>query len=91
MERTLSMSEARDQLTRLPEELMKHGFPEAATITRHGEPVLAVLPYDLYESIVETLEVLADPQLTAQLRRSIEDVRAGRTVSLEELEAHFTE
>jgi prevent-host-death family protein len=82
----LSMSEARDRLTRLPEELAGNGHPEAITITRHGEPVLAVMPYELYESLVETLEVLADPDLSAQLRRSIEDARAGRTLPIDDLD-----
>ncbi|MCL4507976.1 MAG: type II toxin-antitoxin system Phd/YefM family antitoxin [Chloroflexi bacterium] len=85
MTRTLSITEARDRLTRLPDELA--GEHEALTITRYGEPVLAILPFELYESIIETLDVMGDPALMAALRDSAQDIVAGRTVALEELEA----
>jgi prevent-host-death family protein len=80
------MSEARQQLTRLPEQLADAHNEAAVTVTRHGEPVLAVLPYDLYESIMETLEIVGDPELMQALRQSIKEIEAGQTVSLDELD-----
>lgn len=80
---TLSITEARDRLTRLPDELAE--THETVTITRHNEPVLAVLPWDLYEAIVETLEVLGEPETMAALRRSVEDIAEGRTIPVETL------
>ncbi len=46
--RTLSMTEAREQLTQLPEILTEDGDSHLATITRHGKPVLAVMPWEVY-------------------------------------------
>jgi antitoxin YefM len=69
---------ARDRLTSLPEELAEE--PGAIAVTRRGEPVLAILPWDLYESIVETLEILGDEDLMAALRQSIKEVSEGKTV-----------
>jgi antitoxin YefM len=69
---------ARDRLTGLPEELAEE--PGAIAVTRRGEPVLAILPWDLYESIVETLEILGDEDLMATLRQSIKEVSEGKTV-----------
>jgi prevent-host-death family protein len=84
----LTISEARKELLHLPEKLAR--VPErAVTITRRGKPVLAVMPWELYESIVETLEVLSEPDLVSALRASIEDVKAGRMVSHEELGARL--
>src|SRR6266852_5873500 len=64
MEDTLSIVEAREQLTRLPEqfdeELKTRRNVSAIKVTRHNKPVLAILPWELYESIVETLEILGD-------------------------------
>jgi len=80
----MSISEARDQLTRLSDELAQSH--EAVTVTRRNEPVLAILPWDLYEVIMETLEVMSDVDLMAALRQSVEDIAAGRTLSLDELE-----
>jgi prevent-host-death family protein len=76
----LTISEARKALLDLPEKLAR--TPErAVTITRRGQPVLAILPWELYESIVETLEILGDPEMATALRESLEDVKRGRVVS----------
>lgn len=82
MAQSLSMSEAREQLTRLPEQLAAAPETHAVTITRHGEPVLAVLPYDFYESIMETLEIMTDPDELATIRAGLQDLTDGHTVSL---------
>jgi antitoxin YefM len=78
----LTITEARRALLDLPEQLAKTP-DKAVSITRHGRPVLALLPWELYESIIETLEVLSDPDATAALRSSLEDIRKGRLVSHE--------
>ncbi len=76
----LTITQARRALLDLPEQLAK--TPEkAVSITRHGRPVLALLPWELYESIIEALDVLSDPDTTAALRSSLEDIRKGRLVS----------
>jgi prevent-host-death family protein len=78
----LTITKAREALLDLPERLAKT-TDKTVSITRHGRPVLAVLPWELYESIIETLEVLGDPEATAALRSSLEDIRKGRLVSHE--------
>jgi antitoxin YefM len=78
---TLPIIKARDKLTSFPEELKRE--PGAITVTRHGKPVLAILPWNLYESIVETLEILSDPDLMAQLRQGIKEADEGRTIPWE--------
>jgi antitoxin YefM len=76
----LTISEARKALLNLPERLAR--TPErAVTITRRGQPVLAVLPWEFYESIVETLDILGDPEMGRVLRESLEDLKRGRLVS----------
>ena len=77
----LTISEARTEFLDLPEKLARQ--PERAVIiTRRGHPVLAVLPWELYESIVEALEVLSDSELMAELRESI---KAQKTAALDVL------
>ena len=76
----LTISEARKALLDLPEKLAR--TPErAVTITRRGQPVLAVLPWELYESIIETLDILGDPEMVKALRASLEDLDRGRVVT----------
>ena len=71
MQKVLSIVEARNRLTQLPEELEQEN---TVTITRRGKSVLAVMPYDLFDSIIETLEVMSDPELMGLLRQSIREV-----------------
>ena len=49
MPHILSIMEARKQLTSLPETLLQNGQLDVLEITRRGKPVLAVLPWELYE------------------------------------------
>ena len=51
------------------------------TITRRVRLVLAVLPWEFYESIIETLDILGDPEMVRALRESLEDLKRGRVVS----------
>jgi antitoxin YefM len=76
----LTITQARRVFLDLPERLAK-APDKAISVTRRGRPVLAVMPWELYECIVETLEVLSDPTLTTALRASLEDVRRGRVLS----------
>lgn len=79
--KALTITEAREQLTSLPEELDRH--PGAVAVTRRGKPVLAVMPWDVYESIIETLEIMGDEALMADLRQAIQEVSAGEAIDWE--------
>ena len=54
------------------------------------EPVLAVMPWDLFESIVETLEIMGDMDIMDALRRGIEDIHAANLVPIEKVKAELT-
>src|SRR5437667_9410276 len=76
----LTISEARKALLDLPEKLAR--TPErAVTITRRGRPVLAILPWEPYESIIGTLEILGDRGLITPPRGRRECLSRGRATS----------
>jgi PHD/YefM family antitoxin component YafN of YafNO toxin-antitoxin module len=76
----LTISEARRALLDLHEKLAR--VPERALmITRRGQPVLAVLPWEFYESIIETRDILGDAEMVKALRASLEDLDRGRVVT----------
>jgi PHD/YefM family antitoxin component YafN of YafNO toxin-antitoxin module len=81
MTETLSMMQARAKLTALPEEFQRNPETGAVTVTRRGKPVLAVMPWEMYDSITETLEVLSDEKLIRALRKSLQEARRGKTYS----------
>lgn len=82
--KTMTITSARQRLMGLAEEFQR-GETRSVAITRRGEPVLALMPWELYESILETLEILGDEKMMAAIRRSIEDIREGRGYTSEEM------
>ena len=83
----LPITHTRDELTSLPNRLAKE--PGAVAVTQRGEPVLAILPWELYESLEETLAILGDEELMTALRQSLAEAAAGRTVPWEEVKAEL--
>jgi prevent-host-death family protein len=55
------------------------------TITRNGIPAGVLMSVEEYESLTETLEVLADPGIVRALRRARRNFGRGRTVRHDEL------
>jgi prevent-host-death family protein len=80
MAKVLTITEARSQLLELAERLNRPPATDAVTVTKRGKPVLALLPHEFYESLVETLEILGDEGLMSALRQSLKEVRAGKSV-----------
>lgn len=80
----ISITEARRTLPSLPDRLRE--TPGAIAVTRRGKPALAIMPWDLYESIMETIEIMGDVDLMSALRRGIRDVEEGRTFTMEDVE-----
>jgi antitoxin YefM len=78
-----SISEIREEITRLPEHFAQE--PEAITVTRHGKPVMAILPWDLYESLIETLEVMSDDEHMAAFRQGVQELAEGKGRPWEEV------
>jgi antitoxin YefM len=87
VKRSIPITEARSQLSRLPEELGYEEAPEAIAITRRGRPVLAVLPWDFYDGLVETLDILSDEQLMAALRQSLKEMEKGKLIPWDEVKS----
>ena len=79
--------QARAMLTQLPERLSAEN--RAVALTRHVKPVLAVMPWELLESIMETMEIMGDADMMDVLRESIEDVREGNLIPLEQVKAEL--
>ena len=77
----LSISQARNKLTRLADDLVESH--ETVEVTNRGKPVLAILSWDLYESMMETMEILADKEMMDQVRKGIKEYKAGKGIPLE--------
>ena len=83
MAKVVPFSDARAHLTELLDEVER--VHEHLVITRSGRPAVVVMAQDEYESLIETLEVLADEEAIEDLRQSDEDVKAGRVYDWEDV------
>ena len=77
----IPITEARNKFMKLPDQVAKH---QILAVTRRNKEVLAVMSWELYEGLLETLAVLSDPKLMNNLKKGLDDVKAGRTHSLEQ-------
>ena len=81
MHQSISLSKGRTELLAIASELEKHPEDGAITMTRHGKPVLAVLSAELYEGLIDTLELMSDPKGQALLRASLKEAEEGNLIS----------
>ena len=58
-------------------------------ITHEGIPKVVVMSFEEYEGWLETMEIMADPELDKELEEAMKDVKSGNlhknTVSLDEV------
>lgn len=62
---TAPLTEVRDKLREIVDDVVTTGT--TYTITRHGRPVAVVLSHDEYESLIETMNILADDDAMAAI------------------------
>jgi PHD/YefM family antitoxin component YafN of YafNO toxin-antitoxin module len=72
---TLDISEARKLFTTLDERLRED---PVIWITRRNKRAFAVVDTELLETLLETIEILSDPEASRMLQQSLQDIRAGR-------------
>ena len=83
----ISIVKARAMLTQLPELLAEEN--RAVALTRRGKPVLALMPWELFQSVIETLEIMGDAEMMDALRRGIRDAQEGNLVPLEKVKGEL--
>ena len=75
------LTEARSRLSEIVDDVVTTGSD--LVITRHGRPSAVVVGYDEYESLLETLNILSDPETMADLAEAEADMAAGNLVDLD--------
>jgi len=83
----ISIAKARAMLTQLPELLAEEN--RAVALTRRGKPALALMPWELFQSVTETLEIMGDAEMMDALTQGIKDVQEGNLVSLDQVKAEL--
>ena len=84
MTKTLPISEVKTKLPALVKGVAQRD--DEIVITRKGRPAAVLLSMDEYEGLLETLDILSDPKLVQQLKRSEAYFRrGGKGVTLDDL------
>lgn len=84
---TLAANEARTNFYELLDEVGDN--LRRFVITHRGKARAVVMPVEDVEAWEETLEILSDKKLMASIKRSKEDFKKGRFITLEELEKKY--
>ena len=83
MNGTMTIAEAKQAFSTLPEKLSKR--KRALAVTRGGKRVLAVMTWEQYEALTETRQITSDPEIMRAIREGEREVAQGRTIPLSEI------
>ena len=83
----IPLAEARANLSRLIDETVR--THQRIEITRNGIRAAVVLSADDYDSLMETLGILADADLVAELRQAQLEANAGDVLALDDVLAEL--
>jgi len=76
----LEFSEARRKFNSLDQTLQDHAI---IYVRRDNQQAFAIVNIDYLEAVLETVEILADPKALDTLKRSLDDIKTGRTLDHE--------
>jgi prevent-host-death family protein len=80
----LSITEARKNIFKISDAVQKPGV--YYTLVQHGRAKAVLMSAEQFDSWQETIEVMRDfPNLKNDIKEAEEDLRLGRTISLEEV------
>lgn len=82
---TIPISEAKDRLSELADRAAREH--DHFTLTRNGRPHAVIVSVAEWESLQETLELLADPQMSADLVEATSAEACGDVTTEEEMAA----
>ena len=80
---TLDISEARKRFNTLDRELKNR---PVIYITRHNREAFAIVDIDYLETVLETMEVLGDPEAMQMLNESLRAIERGELIDQEDVE-----
>lgn len=80
---TVPLAEARANLSRIVDEAVR--THERVEITRNGVRAAVVMSADDYDSLLETLDILADAELVQELREAMDELSRGDVLSTDEV------
>jgi prevent-host-death family protein len=82
---TLAVADARANFSKIVD--LASTTHERFEVTRNGSRVAVLLGADDYDGLVETIEILSDPELMAGILEGERDIAEGRVYTSEQMRA----
>jgi len=77
MAQLISITEAKNKLPELTRRIQRLG--ESFVIVKDSEPVRSMIPFEEYESLLETLDILeSEPDIKKKLKKAEAEIKAGK-------------
>jgi len=77
MAQLISVTEAKNKLPELTRRNQRLG--ESFVIVKNSNPVSALIPFEEYESFLETLDILeTEPDIVKKLKKAESEIKAGK-------------
>ena len=83
IETYVSITQAKAQLLDMVRQLGETN--DTIAITKNGIPEAVMLSMRKFEGFLETIDILADPEVMSQLKSSAHDVKTGRLIDLDQV------
>ncbi len=83
MIQTITLKELRPALPKVVDSI--DSKMDRYVVTRHGKPVIVMLSIEDYEALMETLDILADPEAKKGICQGVKDAGQGQTRSWKEI------
>ncbi len=82
IEEYITVSSAKARLLEILRKIEEqHG---KVVITKNGIPKAVLINYEDFEGLLETIDILSDAEMMKGIKKGLQDIRAGRAVSLKE-------
>ena len=77
MAQLISITEAKNKFSELTRRIQRLG--ESFVIVKDCEPVSAMIPFEEYESFLETIDILeSEPDIAKKLKKAESEIKAGK-------------
>jgi antitoxin YefM len=83
MLRTIPLSEAKARLSEIVKDVSE--TEEVVVISKGGAPSTVLMSVSEYESLIETLEILSDPETMKKLMKAGKELKEGKFLTHEEV------
>jgi len=84
--RSIEISEARRQLGQLGERVRDE---QIIYVSKRGKEAFAVVDVEFLQALIETIEIVSDPESYKLFMASLDDIRHGRVIDHDEVKKEF--